>query len=69
MAAIFLQLGSLMGGNGVLEGEFVQPEFFSQLVDCAAVGRTQFDPDEIGGIADVFADILQRNGAEGVGVK
>jgi len=69
MATIFLQLGPLMDGYGVLECEFVQPEFISQLADGPAVGRTQFDPDEIGGIADGFADILQRNGAEGVGVK
>jgi hypothetical protein len=38
MFTILLQLGALMGGNGILERQFVQAEFFAQLGDRFAVG-------------------------------
>jgi len=62
MAAIFLELGALVDGNGVFQRQFVQPELLAQLGDGAAVRRSQLDPDEIIRIADVLADILQRDG-------
>jgi len=38
MLTVFLELGALVGGNGVFQRQFVQAEFFAQLVDSFAVG-------------------------------
>jgi hypothetical protein len=46
MFAVFLDLGTLVAGNGVFQREFVQAEFLAQPGDSFAVRRFQFDPDE-----------------------
>jgi hypothetical protein len=61
MLAVFLDLWTLVGGNGVFQGEFVQAEFLAQSGDGLAVGRLQFDPDEVVGADDVLADVVKRD--------
>ena len=53
--------GTLVGGNGVFQGELVQAEFLAQSGDGLAVGRLQFDPDEVVGTGNVVADVVKRD--------
>jgi hypothetical protein len=40
----------------------MQPEFVAQAGDGLAVGRLEFDPDETVRLADMVADVVQRDG-------
>jgi hypothetical protein len=59
MLAVFLELGALMGRNGILQREFVQAEFLAQLGDSLAVGCFHLDPDETIGMDNMLADVVE----------
>ncbi|MDT3705390.1 MAG: hypothetical protein ROZ09_01095 [Thiobacillus sp.] len=61
MLTVFLDLGPLVAGNGVFQREFVQVEFLAQPRDSPAVGRFQFDPDEVVRAGDILADVVERD--------
>jgi len=59
MLAVFLELGALMGGNGILQRQFVQAEFLAQPGDRLAVGCFHLDPDETIGMRNMLADVVE----------
>jgi hypothetical protein len=61
MFAVFLDLGTLVAGDGVFQRELVQAEFLAQSGDRRAVRRFQLDPDEVVGAGDVLADVVERD--------
>ncbi|MFZ5574343.1 MAG: hypothetical protein ACOY5S_03955 [Pseudomonadota bacterium] len=58
---VFLELGALVGRDRVLQRQRVQAELLAQPRDGVAVGRLQLDPEEAVGLADVFADRVERD--------
>ena len=62
MLFVFLQLGALMGGNGVFQRQRMQAELIAQTGDGLTVGRNEFDPDEAIRLADMIADVVKRDG-------
>jgi hypothetical protein len=62
MAVIFLELGALVGGNGVFQRQRMQAELFAQTGDEFAIRRFQFNPDETIILADMVADIVKGDG-------
>jgi hypothetical protein len=61
MALVFLELGALVGGNRVFQRQRMQPQLVTQAGDRAAVGRLEFDPEEAVRLADVIADVVERD--------
>jgi hypothetical protein len=58
---VFLELGPLVGGDRVLQRQRVQAELVAQAGDSVAFGRFELDPDETVRLADVIADVVERN--------
>jgi len=58
---VFLELGSLMGGNRIFQRQRMQAEFVTQTGDGLAIGRFEFDPDEAIRLADVIADVVESD--------
>lgn len=61
MTLIFLELGTLVGGNRILQRQCMQPQLVAKPGDGLAVGRLELDPDEAISLADVIADVVERN--------
>ena len=59
---IFLQLGTLVGGNGILQRQRMQSKLIAEAGDGQAVWRFELDPDETIRLTDMVADIVKRNG-------
>jgi len=59
---VFLEFGTLVGGNRIFQRQRMQPEFIAQTGDGLAVGRFQLDPDETIRLADMLADVVERDG-------
>ncbi|MCA1979100.1 MAG: hypothetical protein LDL19_07665 [Thiobacillus sp.] len=61
MRFVFFQLGSLVGGDRVLQRQRMQAELVAEPGDGLAVGRFQFDPEKAVRLADVLADVVEGN--------
>ncbi|MGK2951905.1 MAG: hypothetical protein ACSLEZ_05915 [Thiobacillus sp.] len=59
MSFVFLKLGTLVGGNRILQRQCMQAEFVAQTRDGLAVGRFEFDPDEAVRLIDMVADVVK----------
>jgi hypothetical protein len=59
MPFVFLELGTLVGGDRILQRQRMQAEFFTQAGDGLTVGRFDFDPDEAIRPADMVADVVE----------
>jgi hypothetical protein len=59
---VFLQFGTLVGGNRVFQRQRVQAEFLAQTGDGLAVRRFQFDPDETVRLPDMVANVVEFDG-------
>ncbi|MFO7541490.1 MAG: hypothetical protein R6W97_01610 [Thiobacillus sp.] len=62
MPLVFLELGTLVGGNGILQRQRMQAQLVSETRDGVTVGRGQLDPDETIRLADMAADFVKRDG-------
>jgi hypothetical protein len=61
---IFFQFGTLVGRDGILQRQRMQPKLIAEAGDGQAVWRFELDPDETIRLADVVADIDKRNGLD-----
>ena len=59
--AVLLELGPLMGLEGVLDGEVVQAELRLELPQEVEARLVQADPDHMAGLARPFAGLLDRD--------
>jgi hypothetical protein len=58
---VFLELGPLMGGDGIFQRQRMQAEFVAQTRDGVGVGGFELDPDETIRLADMVADVVECN--------
>ena len=58
---IFLQLGTLVGGDGIFQRQRMQAKLIAEAGDGLAVWRFELDPDETIRLTDVVADIVKCN--------
>ena len=61
MLAIFLQLGALVGGESILQGQFVQAQFLTQTLEQIRPRLLQLYPEEHVRACAMIADLVERN--------
>ena len=59
--AVLLELGPLMGLEGILDGEFMQAELPLDLPQKIQAGLVQADPDHVPGLARPVSRLLDGN--------
>jgi hypothetical protein len=62
---VFLELGALVGGNGIFQCQRMQAERLAQTGDERAVGRLQLDPYETISMTDMVTDAVEGDGLGG----